>query len=134
MSFTLKTRLRDTNISQYHTWLHSTQFNLLIKPTPIPFSFPIVRVITHHFRAEEKTNQTKNKSSSIITFDSHLKTTLIYESLKWKQICQPTKKTSSFSLLNKVEKVVKNKQTSRQKVMCSDVLRFLNVVSFCSKV
>ena len=53
------------------------QFELLVKPLPIPSLFLIGCVITlNFFRANEKRKRSQNQSNHVITFDSHLKTAL----------------------------------------------------------
>ena len=55
------------------------QFDVLVKPTPIPcLSLEICRVITVLI-ANEKTNLDHNESNFITPFYSHLKTALIVD-------------------------------------------------------
>ena len=51
----------------------TSQFDLLVKPTPIPRLFLIGGVITHHFWSQWESNR-------VIIFDSHLKTALTAQS------------------------------------------------------
>ena len=55
------------------------EFDVLVKPTPIPFlSLEICRVITVLI-ANEKTNLNHNQSNFITPFCSHLKTVIIVD-------------------------------------------------------